>query len=82
MKRAFSTEADRVGAFRLGGEIHMWMYGRFSLPRHLAQVGFTNIEVVDPFRSRVPDWDIYELDVQDGKTYDPTSLFVKAAKPS
>lgn len=82
VRQALSSDAARIGAFRLGGEIHMWMYDRFSLPRLLAQVGFTKIEVVDAHRSRIPDWQQYQLDVKDGQVYDPTSLFVEAGKPA
>src|SRR5262249_22191995 len=31
MKALFSSHAQKIGAFRLGGEVHLWMYDRFSL---------------------------------------------------
>jgi predicted SAM-dependent methyltransferase len=81
LKNKFATKVQRVGSFRLGGEVHMWMYDRFSLSRLLSQVGFVEIEVLTPSRSRVPDWGSYELDVKDGVVFDPASLFMEATKP-
>ena len=77
----FGSEATRVGSFRLGGEVHMWMYDRFSLARLLAQVGFVDARLVDPHTSAVPDWGQFELDVRAGAVIDPTSLFMEARRP-
>ncbi|HMO33792.1 MAG TPA: methyltransferase domain-containing protein [Saprospiraceae bacterium] len=74
------TEAKRIGDFRLGGEIHMWMYDRFSLSRLLLSCGFTNTSVKSPFESDIPDWEVFELDVKDNMVYDPASLFMEARK--
>jgi hypothetical protein len=41
----FSSQEQKIGSFRLGGEIHMWMYDRFSHSRLLREVGFEDIEV-------------------------------------
>lgn len=70
-----------VGRFRLGGEVHYWMYDRFSLSELLKDCGFENINILDPFTSEISDWSKYELDVKDGLAFDPTSLFVEATKP-
>ena len=75
------SEASRLGSFRLGGEVHMWMYDRFSLARLLGQVGFVDARQVDPHTSAVPDWGQYELDVRAGAVIDPRSLFMEARKP-
>lgn len=77
----FGSEALKVGSFRLGGEVHMWMYDRFSLARLLVQVGFTDVSRVDAHTSGVHDWGRYELDVRAGLVIDPTSLFMEARKP-
>lgn len=74
------TEKSRIGAFRVGGEIHMWMYDRYSLSMLLKNCGFEEISVRNPFDSSIPSWKEYELDVKDGLIYDPTSLFVEAKK--
>lgn len=78
---SISSEAKRIGSFRLGGQIHMWMYDRFSLSRLLKEVGFVEIEIKTPYESSIPEWDKYELDVKDGAVFDPTSLFMEARKP-
>ena len=80
IKHIFSSEEARIGAFRLGGEIHVWMYDRYSLTRLLKKSGFENIEIKTPSESNVPNWGEYELDVKDGVVFDPTSLFVEAKK--
>ena len=77
----FSSEAQKIGSFRLGGEIHMWMYDRFSLSRLLREIGFEDIEVKNPHESNIYQWDKYELDVKEGVVFDPTSLFMEARKP-
>lgn len=76
------SEAERIGTFRLGGEIHMWMYDRHSLARLLRQAGFDEPKQRTPFESAIPDWDKYELDVKDGAVFDPSSLFMEARKPT
>ena len=76
----FSSE-KKIGAFRLSGEIHMWMYDRFSLSRLLRKVGFENIEIKRPYESDIHQWDKYELDVKNGAVFDPTSLFMESKKP-
>jgi predicted SAM-dependent methyltransferase len=75
------SEAKRIGQFRLSGEIHMWMYDRFSLSRLLKEVGFEEIEIKTPYESSIPEWDKYELDIKNGAVFDPTSLFMEARKP-
>lgn len=74
-------EVVRVGRFRRGGEVHLWMYDRFSLGNLLREAGFTDITLRDPYSSAVPDWSSFGLDVKDGAPYDPTSLFMEARKP-
>ena len=73
-------EKYRVGQFRLGGEIHYWMYDQFSLGELLKEIGFKDIKVQSAHSSKISDWSKYELDVKDGQVYDPTSLFMEATK--
>lgn len=70
----------KIGKFRLSGEIHMWMYDRYSLSRLLRECGFSNIKIMDPYKSDIPNWELYELDVKNNFVYDPTSLFIEARK--
>jgi predicted SAM-dependent methyltransferase len=79
-KSFFESKEKQIGKFRLSGEVHMWMYDKFSLSRLLKQAGFKDIEVKSPFESQIPEWDKYELDVKDGTPFDPTSLFIEAKK--
>ena len=81
LKNLVASKEKKIGMFRLGGEVHMWMYDRFSLSRLLIGQGFIDIEVNSPHDSGIPEWEKYELDVKDGKVFDPTSLFVEAKKP-
>ena len=76
------SEAWAIGRFRLSGEVHMWMYDRFSLSRLLAANGFEDMKVKSPTDSDIPDWAKFELDVKDGLAFDPTSLFMEARKPA
>lgn len=73
-------EKYKIGNFRLGGEIHLWMYDRYSLSRLLKDVGFEDIKIKNAFESDIPNWDIYELDVKDGLAFAPSSLFMEAKK--
>lgn len=79
--RSCYSKTQKIGAFRLCGEVHMWMYDRFSLSRLLKDVGFDEIEITTPFESNIPQWDKYELDVKNGEVFHPTSLFIEARKP-
>ena len=74
------SQAKSIGEFRMGGEVHMWMYDRFSLSRLLLSCGFRNPTVKNPFESDIPDFGGYELDVKDTVVYDPKSLFMEARK--
>lgn len=80
-RQGMTPEAKRIGEFRLGGEVHLWMYDRFSLSRLLGEAGFMNIAVQSPYVSRIPGWAQFELDVRQGAVFDPTSLFLEANKP-
>jgi predicted SAM-dependent methyltransferase len=68
------------GRFRESGEIHYWLYDRFSLQRLLQQAGFKKITVKSPHESDIPNWKAYELDVKDGYVIDPASIFMEATK--
>jgi predicted SAM-dependent methyltransferase len=69
-----------IGQFRLGGEIHQWMYDRYSLGELLKKHGFKNPTVVTATESKIPDWNSFNLDMKDGKVRKPDSLFMEAQK--
>jgi len=78
--RVLHSDFHRLGRFRSSGEIHHWMYDRFSLARLLQGAGFSEVRVMDPYTSGIPSWESYALDVKDGRPYDPASLFMEARK--
>jgi predicted SAM-dependent methyltransferase len=75
-------EALMLGRFRSTGEIHHWMYDRYSLSRLLEQSGFeAPVEKIGS-QSAIDNWSQYNLDGdQDGTVYKPDSLYVEAIKP-
>jgi predicted SAM-dependent methyltransferase len=74
------VKALKIGQFRLGGEIHQWMYDRYSLSDLLREVGFTEIKVCSAFESEIKNWELYQLDVINGQVRKPDSLFMEAKK--
>lgn len=76
-------ETLELGRFRKSGEIHQWMYDRFSLKRLLEQSGFVDVIQRTATESYVSDWSRFNLDTEpDGSVYKPDSLFMEAIKPS
>lgn len=70
-----------VGKVRLTGEVHQWMYDRFSLPALLASVGFRDAGVTTAEKSRISGWEAFQtLDLENGRIRKPDSLFVEAIK--
>jgi hypothetical protein len=70
-----------LGQFRLSGEVHQWMYDRFSLPRLLRQAGFQRVTRQTAHTSAIPGWPQYRLDTEpNGAVYKPDSLFMEATK--
>jgi predicted SAM-dependent methyltransferase len=75
-----AMKAFEEGVFRNSGEIHRWMYDRYSLKRLLQNSGFSDIQVCQATESRISDFNSYKLDVINGKTRKPDSLFMEAIK--
>ncbi len=77
------SDPTELGSFRLSGEIHLWMYDRYSLGKLLEEAGFINIEKVDAKYSKIPNFNSYFLDINpDGSVRKPDSLFMEAQKPA
>jgi hypothetical protein len=74
-------QAFEEGVFRNSGEIHRWMYDRYSLRRLLEQAGFIDVRICRADESRIPDFNSYNLDVVEGKVRKPVSLFMEGIKP-
>ena len=67
--------------FRHSGEIHQWMYDKYSISKILKENNFTNIIMQEAFTSLIPNWNNYQiLDVNNNKVRKPDSLFMEAIK--
>ena len=77
-----ALSAEAIGRFRQSGEVHQWMYDRFSLRRLLTETGFVEAAVTTASDSRIEGFAAYGLDVEaGGQVRKPDSLFVEARKP-
>ena len=75
------SAALREGIFRRSGEVHRWMYDRFSLAQALQQAGFADARVRSADDSDIPEFDRYGLETRDGAPLKPDSLYIEARKP-
>jgi len=76
------ARALEIGRFRLAGEVHQWMYDRFSLARLMLTAGFQNPVVQRAAESQIPEWASFNLDtLADGTVVKPDSLFMEAQRP-
>jgi predicted SAM-dependent methyltransferase len=71
----------QAGVFRSSGEVHQWMYDRFSLKRLLERAGFVDVKICAATESRIPEYEKYSLDALNGIVRKPDSLYVEASKP-
>ena len=69
------------GIFRSQGEIHRWMYDRFSLRELCQECGFKNFRVCQADESQIRNFRNFELDSTKGRVRKPDSLFVECEKP-
>lgn len=75
-------QALQLGRFHLSGEMHQWMYDRYSLGRLLSNCGFVEIAPRTALESYIFDWRRFNLDSEpDGTVYKPDSLFMEAVRP-
>lgn len=71
----------QIAKFRMKGEVHQWMYDRYSLATLLHNEGFIDVREVMANGSRMPDWEKNRsLDIENGKVRKPESLFMEATK--
>ena len=78
---AHDRQALEIGRFRLAGEVHQWMYDRYSLARLLCAVGFQDTQVQSAITSRIPNWTSFHLDTTlDGEVIKPDLFFMEAIK--
>lgn len=71
----------KAGRFRHSGEVHKWMYDRYSLGAMLERAGFRHVCQRSAFESAIPGWREFHLDTEpDGSIYKPDSLYMEAVK--
>ncbi len=74
-------EMLQLGRFRSSGEIHLWMYDRYSLSKLLTDAGFKNLQFFGPAESHIVGWDKFNLDTElDGTIYKPDSIYMEGVK--
>jgi predicted SAM-dependent methyltransferase len=77
-----SPKMEEVEKFRANGEVHKWMYDRWSLRILLERTGFREIKICAAGESQIPGFARYCLDLNaDGTVRKPDSLFMEARKP-
>ena len=78
-KRTLTNE--EIGEFRNGGEIHQWMYDRYSLRLLLEEAGFHNVVLRTAQESYCANWPSFCLDTDSsGEIYKADSLFMEGIK--
>ncbi|MBL4654316.1 MAG: methyltransferase type 11, partial [Bacteroidia bacterium] len=92
LKRNFQAQMNKVlvknryynyfhiGKFRMGGEIHQWMYDQYSLKKLLSSCRFKDPQVKTASESGIPHWAECNLDLIEGAVNKPDSLFMEAYK--
>ena len=83
LRRLMGKEALRSfdeGLFRNQGEIHRWMYDRYSLKELCTARGFADFKVQSASDSSIDAYESFELDSENGNVRKPDSLFVECRK--
>jgi SAM-dependent methyltransferase len=83
----FLSAGDRAalseGRFRRSGEVHQWMYDRYSLARLLRACGFEEIKVLPAGESAIPLWPGYGLDQKATREpVKPDLVYLECRKPA
>lgn len=76
-----SAKAFDEGLFRSQGEIHRWMYDRYSLRELTESTGFVDFRVCQADESEIADYSKFELDSAGGFVRKPDSIFIECQKP-
>ena len=83
LKQLLGSEykALQIGRFRQGGEVHQWMYDRYSLSVLLNKIGLEKVKQCSAKESYIPNWTSWNLDTEpDGEIYKPDSIYVEGIK--
>jgi predicted SAM-dependent methyltransferase len=70
-----------LGRFRMGGEIHQWMYDEYSLQSLLGKADFIRIERKTALESGIPGFSRFGFDLYRGTPRGNNSLMMEAVKP-
>ncbi len=71
----------QIAEFRDHGEIHQWMYDRYSIRKLLEDTGFVNCRSCRCDESAIPGLNEFYLDInEDGSIRKPDSIFIEARK--
>ena len=68
------------GLFRNQGEIHRWMYDRYSLKQLCTARGFADFKVMTAVESNIEGYESFELDSENGNVRKPDSIFIECRK--
>lgn len=79
---AGAVKAFDEGLFRSQGEIHRWMYDRFSLRELSASIGFQDFKVCEADESQIEDYATFDLDCVGAAIRKPDSIFIECLKPN
>ena len=76
-------QALEIGRFRLAGEVHQWMYDRYSLSQLMRAASFRDPIQQSATTSQIPQWSSFNLDtLPDGTIVKPDSFFMESVKPA
>jgi ubiquinone/menaquinone biosynthesis C-methylase UbiE len=71
----------KMAKFRMCGEVHQWMYDRYSLKKLLQQAGFVGVRVCRADESAIAGFNAYYLDLEpNGSVRKPDSFYMEARK--
>jgi predicted SAM-dependent methyltransferase len=75
------SQIRNLAMFRISGEVHQWMYDRYSLMKLLKGGGFVDIRHCRADESNIKDFNSYLLDIEsDGSVRKPDSFYMEARK--
>lgn len=80
---AFVRVIEKIvrGGPRKIGELHRWMYDKYTLQALLKDIGFVDVREHRYYSSRIDGWQQFNLDSNhDGKVYKPNSLYIEGVK--
>ena len=75
------ASALRAGLFRESGEVHQWMYDRFSLRRAMERAGCGEVRLCAADESGIPGFARFGLETRNRQPRKPDSLYMEGKKP-